>query len=241
MNSQYEISITQDGSPTLLCARPTGQAEKMHHSGGALSESFFIYHQALGEVLQRHWPLKILSLGLGLGYNEWIALGEIFKNRPRIWKLWSFEADHHLRQEFQTWLFSPLAEDPLHSAWTEVFTQVSAKMEIPAPELKNFARRSHEQKQWEHRQHFPIDSSGVEGCTCIFYDAFSKKMDPDLWFEETLVQDLKKISGPHCVLATYAATGTLNRALNKLGFRLIPKKGFLGKRESTLAIREDIR
>jgi tRNA U34 5-methylaminomethyl-2-thiouridine-forming methyltransferase MnmC len=52
-----------------------------------------------------------------------------------------------------------------------------------------------------------------------------------------LVEQLGRILAPQAVLATYAATGTMNRALRTLGFKILEKPGFQGKRESTLAVR----
>jgi tRNA U34 5-methylaminomethyl-2-thiouridine-forming methyltransferase MnmC len=88
---------------------------------------------------------------------------------------------------------------------------------------------------------FPEEAGSTVGVTCVFYDAYSKKMDADLWQETSLVTRLDPLLARNCVLSTYAATGTMKRALKTLGFRLLPRTGFLGKRESTLAIREKIR
>jgi len=239
MNSRYEIVQTSDGSPTLLCARDQGAAEHMHHSGGALSESLFIYHEALKETRSRGWPLLVLSLGLGLGYNEWIALAEVMDSAT--FTLWSFEADPVLRQSFTMWLNGEAADTTLAEAFTAVLESVAAHFQIKSLDLKTFGRTAFQRGQWHIRGRFPDDAAGTEGCTCVFYDAFSKKMDPDLWNEDDLVTRLAQVSDANCVLATYAATGSLNRALKRLGFRLTGKSGFLNKRESTLAIREDIR
>jgi tRNA U34 5-methylaminomethyl-2-thiouridine-forming methyltransferase MnmC len=237
MNSRYEIVKTADGSPTLLCARDHGAAEHMHHSGGALSESLFIYHQALEQTRSRGWPARILSLGLGLGYNEWIALAELTNNADFL--LWSFEADESLRTSFINWLNNETVE--LAPAFDSVLTAVAKRFAREPEQLKKFGRDAYLRRQWQVRARFPEDAQGISDCSCIFYDAFSKKMDPDLWQEEELVTRLDRISATQCVLATYAATGSLNRALKRLGFRLTGKSGFLNKRESTLAIRGDIR
>jgi hypothetical protein len=67
----YEVVITADGSPSLRSLSiPT--LESMHHSGGALSETESIYTPVFRQVLDLIPQARFFSLGLGLGYNEWI-------------------------------------------------------------------------------------------------------------------------------------------------------------------------
>ena len=67
----YEVVITADGSPSLRSLSiPT--LESMHHSGGALSETESIYTPVFRQVLELIPQARFFSLGLGLGYNEWI-------------------------------------------------------------------------------------------------------------------------------------------------------------------------
>ena len=104
--TEYQIEITEDGSPTLRW----GAGESMHHSGGAASESIYIYQAALdfwlhsqrvplGHSLTSTLNLSILnensiynqaidfdsvsimSLGFGLGYNEILVALWALKNQ----------------------------------------------------------------------------------------------------------------------------------------------------------------
>ncbi|NJL25980.1 MAG: hypothetical protein HC902_12985 [Calothrix sp. SM1_5_4] len=78
--SSIEVLTTKDGSPTLAFRREDGYVEKMHHADGAVSESFYIYGEAL-EICRRNIgpgePVRAISVGLGLGYNELIAIGRL--------------------------------------------------------------------------------------------------------------------------------------------------------------------
>jgi hypothetical protein len=237
----YQVFITQDGSPTLIWPGPEGAAEKMHHSAGALSESFYIYHQALRETVQRSWPMRVLSLGLGLGYNELIAIGEAHASGATDWQVWSFEASLELRRNFSAWLAGGNVNGSLHTAFDQVLAGVAGRFALRPEDLKTLARTAASGGKLELRGAFPAESANLTGCTCVFYDAFSKKLSPELWIEDQLTSHLERITAANCVLSTYASTGVLNRALKRLGFRLLEKKGFSGKRESTLAIREEIR
>ena len=69
----FTIVTTADGSPSLSIEDSSGYVEKMHHAAGAMSESIYIYGEAVQKVLDRRWPLRVLSVGLGLGYNELIT------------------------------------------------------------------------------------------------------------------------------------------------------------------------
>ena len=237
MASKYEIFVTRDGSPTLQWIRTEdGYGEKMHHSAGALSESLFIYHECLKHALAAGWPARILSLGLGLGYNELIAVAALRQTGIRDWKIWSFEVVDFLRDEFRQWLEGQ--DSQLSAVYDNIAILIASHFQIPSTKLKADVYAGWSDGRLELRAGFPQDSKGVEGCTNVFYDAFSKKMDPELWDEATLASNLNPLLSRRCVLATYAATGSLNRALKSLGFRLTPRTGFQGKRESTLAIRE---
>jgi tRNA U34 5-methylaminomethyl-2-thiouridine-forming methyltransferase MnmC len=128
-------------------------------------------------------------------------------------------------------------ENELDTLFNQVLVQVAGRLNIPAIDLNLALRHGLIMGQLELRSTFPADSDGVQGCNCIFYDAFSKKMDPQLWNETELQNILAKLTAPKCVLASYAATGALNRVLKNLGFHLTGRPGFEGKRESTLAER----
>lgn len=230
--ADLEIFITADGSPTLELKRDDGYVEKMHHSGGALAESVYIYEAALIESLKIDRKPHVLSLGLGLGYNEMLAIAQL---KDRDFKIHSFELREDLREAFTAWARGD--STPLADVFEMVGVQVARHSGTPAPELKARALVALNSNQLELRGPFPQDAQGVENCTCVFFDAFSRKMDPHLWAEAEIEAALKPMLAPQCVLATYAATGALNRILKNLGFTLQERPGFQGKRESTFATR----
>lgn len=230
-----EIFMTADGSPTLSYRRLDGYAEKMHHSAGALSESLFIYLEALKLASVPH----VLSVGLGLAYNEMLTAAHMIQKQIVDYKIWSFESLPELRDGFRNWLMGDdLGE--LATTLTEVERQTSLHFQLTPGDIRAELCAALAEGRLELRQAFPEDSAGVQAHV-VFYDAYSRKMNAELWEEPQLVKTFTEVLSETCVLATYAATGSLNRALKQLGFRLINKTGFQGKRESTLAIRESIR
>ncbi|MGE0527800.1 MAG: MnmC family methyltransferase [Bdellovibrionales bacterium] len=239
--SHLEIFHTEDGSPTLVHRRPDGYVEKMHHARGALSESLYIYQQALLKVLECRWPPRILSLGLGLGYNELLSLATLKAQGIQSFKIWSLESEEILREEFRGWAMNAMPESELQQILSQIVGRVSAHAKTTPAALQQQVRMALETRALELRGAFPESLKGIDGCSLVYFDAFSNKMNPELWEEELLVHRLGPHLAKNCVLATYAATGALNRALRALGFRLLSKPGFAGKRESTLAVRTDER
>jgi hypothetical protein len=227
-----EIFITADGSPTLTLTREDGYAEKMHHSGGALAESVYIYEYALLQSLEIEAEPRVLSLGLGLGYNELLAIAAL---RNRDFKIWSFELRDDLRAGFRDWTRG--GAEGLSAVFASAAETVAGHSGLAASELRSLASAALESGRLELRGPFPQDIAGVLDCTCVFFDAFSRKMDPHLWSEAETEAALKPMLAPSAIVATYAATGALNRILKNLGFTLQERPGFQGKRESTFATR----
>jgi hypothetical protein len=186
---ETEIFVTADGSPTLCFKRGDGYVEKMHHSGGALSESLYIYHQALLEGLKLG-PAKVLSVGLGLGYNELITAAEICRRGDTEFRLWSFETLTALRDGFVAWITED-AQGPLPSVFETVANSVAVHFSLAALDLKSTLKLAHSEGHWQMRGAFPQDLDGVMG-NVVYYDAYSRKMDPELWDEEALVAAFEK-------------------------------------------------
>jgi len=81
-------------------------------------------------------------------------------------------------------------------------------------------------------EEFPCDD--MSG---IYFDPFSSKTNEELWKEEALMRFCFDVPGNRCVLTSYAFTGSLKRSLINGLFEIENKKGFKGKRESTLAVK----
>ncbi len=235
----FEILTTADGSPTIRLWRDTQPAECMHHLGGALSESIYIYDTALKFTQENHrHGVRILSVGLGLGYNELLVFARFTQNKFNSFYMESFESDPWLRQAFSDWLTDQAAQDP---QWRELFDRVCQSVaghyQILPALLKAELLKQREAGRWTLRATLDDRTEFKEPFTCILFDAFSKAATPGLWTEEFLDGFLAKAAGPRCVLTTYAATGALKRSLKKSGFKVEMKTGFAGKRQSTWGVK----
>lgn len=237
----FEVTVTADGSPSLRIADSAGYVEKMHHTDGALSESLYIYGNAIEETLNRGWPLRVLSLGLGLGYNELIVATQALKHHvdPANARLYSFEIEPVLSRNFIAWIHSE--ESAFSSLYDNILQKLEATFQMAGLKICSWLQDAFKQNQWSIRSRFPDEATDITGISCMLYDAFSNKMSPELWSEEVLTSQLQKQCSNDCVFTTYAATGALNRALRNAGFKKVERRGFSGKRESTLAIRTSTR
>ena len=203
----------------------------MHSFNGALSESLYIYGEALRLALLRPGPLRLLSFGLGLGYNELISIAILRKSGRLDWKIFSFESLPFLKR-----LVSPVGHGRIAVKVERRHRASGSHDRSPArpldpADLRRWTQEALGQGQLELRGAFLDDVAAVDSCNLVYYDAYSNKMDPTLWMETQFESALNDVLDVDCILATYAATGSLNRAAKRLGFRLKPKPGFKGKRE----------
>jgi tRNA U34 5-methylaminomethyl-2-thiouridine-forming methyltransferase MnmC len=233
LHPELEIFTTADGSPTLSFRRSDGYIEKMHHTGGALTESLYIYHHGLKKALEAGFPAKVISVGLGLAYNELITLAEFMKREVRG-KIWSFETMPFLRESFESW-----ADGHAPTEYAALLDDIALRLEahFEISDLRGRAKQALASGELELRGPFPGDAVRVDSAAVIFYDAFSNKMTPELWNETELRNILEPLIGEQVVLCTYAQTGALKRVLKALSFQLEKRPNFRGKRGSTLAVK----
>ncbi len=234
--TRHELTLTEDGSPTLLTTYENGVTEKMHHFRGALTESLYIYEPAIRWSLDQTKSSHVMSLGLGLGYNELIAVAVALQSgRENRLRLTTYEIDAGLGRAFSAWLNGQ--ESPWQSAYDQLQIALTQKFSLPEDGLRRALQQAQHAGDWQLRGRFPDELRPDDRFTAILYDAFSGKMDQDLWNEESLVLFLQNHADPVCALSTYASTGGLKRALRRSGFSMHPKPGFGGKKESTFATR----
>ena len=231
---QYEIFTTADGSPTLCM--PSQNSEYMHHRDGALTESLYIYGAALAGCPQPH-P-SVLSVGLGLGYNELISIAYALKHEKEAnLRIRSFEIEYHLRQQFLLWLKGEETPQFGNEVYDSILNMVAKEFELLPGLIKEQLLSMYQDGSWILDEALSNSTLFESKFNCILFDAFSKGTTPDLWDEEFLIDFIAKAATEKCVLTTYAATGALTRALKRNGFEVDLKKGFSGKRQSTIAFR----
>jgi hypothetical protein len=217
--------VTADGSVTASL-RPGG--ETMHSRNGAWSETRYVYGTALRFTRLRGWPLRIVSVGLGLGYTELMVAALA----PSLDSLASFELSAHLRERFLLWVGAQ-GKDAIS---LRVAAAVARATGVPVAALRERLAGWRANGRWVVRG--ALEREAVPWpASLILFDAFSPAISPQLWDESFLGGWLQRTAGRPCVFSTYAARGSLRRALQGAGFRVRARRGFGGKRESTFAVR----
>lgn len=235
--------LTLDGSPTLYF---DDYPEKMHHSGGAASETIYIYGEALSEALNlsvlKYTPeaLRAFVFGLGLGYIETLIC---LKTNFQFEKILSCEKEVILIKQYSDWI-KDLESAKKETVQDRMFSGLRNQLQlsgIEVDEINSFREKMKlklNQNKIVLKEAFEFDSFKNEGqFHLINFDAFSNTTDRHFWSENFFDQFIQNHCAPQCVFATYAKTGALTRTLKKHGFTVKNKSGFSGKRESTLAIR----
>ncbi len=207
----------------------------MHSLDGALSESLLIYQNCIKQAID-HSSVHILSMGLGLGYNEIIAATLLLKNKVSDYRLCSFESLPELRIFFMAWLKGQHCE--LEDVYDQIVTSIARLENLESTQIKKFLLNGFENQAFQIESALPTQNPWPWKFQSILYDAFSAKTDPSLWTEPHLIQFLNEFSDPNfCFFSTYAATGNLKRSLSQQGFTVQKQAGFGKKRESTFAYR----
>lgn len=252
----YQFISTADGSPSVRKAALDQPAEAMHHSGGALTESLYVYGEALESALELKFEPAVLSVGLGCGYNEWITLGLFLKHQIAKSQMYleSFESDLVIRSQFLQFLdvngeltLDDPPDERLAAHFQKTFALalklVADAMSLTPYELLKLGRWLVCEKKWRLRATLDSQTQFDRTFGAIFFDAFSSKSSPTLWSHDFLAGFLAKTTAPFrvpptsCVFATYASKANLKHALEWAGFELKKQAGFAGKRESTRAYR----
>ena len=219
----------------------------MHHSGGAATETAYIYTTPLEKTLKA-WPFKDLKqfrqsfniavVGLGLGYIETSLIGLLQKESfLQAAQITSFEKESALIESFKTH-FTLSGENSVHQKMLQSVCEIHNFDESQLFDLmKVVIKNDYPQIRLDLKTELNKDTQLDSPFHYIAFDAFSQKTDHPLWTEEFLNYFIDQAASPDCLFTTYACTGLLKQTLKKHGFTLIPRLGFQGKRDSTLAVR----
>ena len=240
--TDFEVALTRDGSPTILVTNSQGQKEAMHHWQGAWSETLFVYAAAFQFLTPQPSEYRVFSLGMGLGYNEVLAACETLcrPNCP-LTSLVSFESEPLFQESFSKFIENKTRGTPsaLTKAFERIFQKASIHYGISVEHIKERLLHLRGNGVWVLEGAFDLQPKPGQSYNILLYDAFSKRLSPDLWQERLLTHFLKQSAACPSALASYAANGSLRRALSSSGFRLLARKGFAGKRQSTLAVLDE--
>lgn len=230
---EYKLEVTSDGSPTLRLP-PTW--EPMHALHGAFTETLYIYQPAVAQALMNtQYTPCILSLGLGIGYNEVLVACEALKANAQHLAIDSYESVDNLRVQFNKWLLREASD--LQNIYDQILHLYAQHYQMDASEIHHFLKQLLDEDKLQLHGEVTAKTHFTKS-TAILFDAFSHKSNPELWSENFLDSFLAMAAADTCYLSTYASKGTLHRALKKHHFINEKKPGFGKKRESTFAYKK---
>ncbi|CAM1343994.1 tRNA (5-methylaminomethyl-2-thiouridine)(34)-methyltransferase MnmD [Tenacibaculum amylolyticum] len=208
-----EIIITSDGSTTIHLP---DWNEQYHSKHGAIQEAYHVFIKSgLEHIVQK--DISILEIGFGTGLNCFITYLE--------------SGTHHIN-------YVGVEAFPVAIAEVQKLNYVS---ELNALENEAVFNKLHE-VSWEEKHeinpHFSLtkreqffkDIADEAAFHLIYFDAFGARVQPELW-TEAIFQKMYTALKDNGVLVTYAAKGSVRRAMEAVGFTVERLPGPPGKRE----------
>ncbi|MGY8909266.1 MAG: tRNA (5-methylaminomethyl-2-thiouridine)(34)-methyltransferase MnmD [Flavobacteriales bacterium] len=226
-----EIFITSDGSTSIHLP---DWNEQYHSKHGAIQEAYHVFIKAgfekfLDTISQKkestQTNLSILEIGFGTGLNAFITFLEADKKNIKIdyvgVEAYPVAADEVEKLNYVTELKAEnnqLVFNEMHiTSWDEKHT-ISDDF--------NLTKR----KQFFNE----IDDDNT--FDLIYFDAFGATNQPELWTEE-IFQKMFTALKAGGILTTYAAKGSVRRAMQTVGFTVERLAGPSGKREMLRAVK----
>ncbi len=214
-----EIIITSDGSTTIHLP---DWNEQYHSKHGAVQETrhVFIKH-GLKEISLNE--ISILEIGFGTGLNCFITCLESNKTINYV----GIEAYPVAKNEIEKLNYVSVlnAENS-----KEIFEKIH---KVPWEKLSEITA---EFKLMKRKQFFS-QMNDQEAFNLIYFDAFGFRVQPELWTEKVFTKMYTALQ-TNGILVTYAAKGSVRRAMKAVGFRVERLPGPPGKREMLRAIKD---
>ncbi len=210
-----EIITTADGSKTIQIKE---WGEQYHSKHGAIQEAYHVFIHS-GLDLFKNRELNILEIGFGTGLNAMITLLEHEKLGLTI---------HYTGIEAYPVLPEELGQlnylEALNAlAYKDHFHRMHTSKWDEDIEIRPTFQLRKEQKDFK-------DITALQCFDLIYFDAFGARVQPELWTVALFQIMFKALKSKGC-LVTYAAKGSVRRAMLSVGFLVERLPGPPGKRE----------
>lgn len=220
-----EIIKTGDGSVTIHIPE---WDEQYHSKHGAVQEARHVFlKMGLHHFFENNTPEKvsILEIGFGTGLNCFLTFLESIKLNLSI-DYTGVEAFPVPMEEVQL-LNYPESSSAKNK--TDIFMKMHESSWGSMGEIsENFFLKKEKKKFHEIENMNDFD--------LIYFDAFGARVQPELWTEE-IFKNMYRALKDNGVLVTYAAKGSVRRAMIASGFKVEKLPGPPGKREMLRAVK----
>uniref|UniRef100_UPI004049E72A tRNA (5-methylaminomethyl-2-thiouridine)(34)-methyltransferase MnmD n=1 Tax=Gelidibacter sp. TaxID=2018083 RepID=UPI004049E72A len=212
---QRRIITTADGSTTIQIEDWNEQYHSLH---GAIQEAKHVFIKHGLHHIEKN-ELSILEIGFGTGLNAFITLLEAENLQKHI---------HYVGVEAY-----PVSSDEI--------TALNYIQQLQAESHAEFFQQMHT-IPWEMEKaitsHFTLtkqqklftEITDKAAFDLIYFDAFGARVQPELWTED-IFKIMFEALKPNGILVTYAAKGSVRRAMLSVGFTVEKLQGPPGKRE----------
>lgn len=226
-----QIITTADGSKTIHIPE---WDEQYHSKHGAAQEARHVflkmglqYYASLPHFKKEH-PIRLLEIGFGTGLNALLTFFEA-KNLSFSIAYTGVEAypvsyEEALSMEYPDLLENPEEANAVYSKMHDLDWEESAS-------LSSFFELNKRKQRFE-------DIGDTDAFDLVYFDAFGARVQPELWGESIFSKMYTALS-PKGVLVTYAAKGSVRRAMQAVGFTVERLPGPPGKREMLRATKKE--
>ncbi len=203
---------TADGSSTIYLP---DWDEQYHSKHGAIQEAYHVFiKHGLRQIKKK--KISILEIGFGTGLNCFITYLE-----------------HHQEIDYTGVEAYPVSQKEV--------SKLNYVEQLKAVKHQSVFDKIH-QADWDKkitlsedfsllkRQQFFQDISDKNAFDLIYFDAFGARVQPELWTED-IFRKMYRAMKKDGILVTYAAKGSVRRAMEASGFEVERLPGPPGKRE----------
>jgi tRNA U34 5-methylaminomethyl-2-thiouridine-forming methyltransferase MnmC len=215
------LIITSDGSHSIHIPE---WDEQYHSKHGAIQEAYHVFIKNGLNCIDTN-KIAILEIGLGTGLNCFITFLEAEKYNLQV-NYTGVEAFPISKSESRVLNYVDELQATQYKSIFETIHASEWEKEIPLSDHFLFTKRLQKFQELTDSKHFHL----------IYFDAFGARVQPELWTEhifKIMYQALKKKG----VLVTYAAKGSVRRAMQNVGFEVERLPGPPGKREMLRAVK----
>ncbi|MDG1980780.1 MAG: tRNA (5-methylaminomethyl-2-thiouridine)(34)-methyltransferase MnmD [Flavobacteriaceae bacterium] len=216
-----EIIKTSDGSTTIHIPEWNEQYHSIH---GAIQEANHVYINN-GLKYKSSNEIAVLEIGFGTGLNSFMTFLAT-QNKELLIEYVGVEAYPILEEELLKLNYVAELGASQFAKIFELFHSCSWEEKHQITSHFTLLKRKQFFHEIEDENKFDV----------IYFDAFGARVQPELWTEKIFLKMFLALKSEG-VLVTYAAKGSVRRAMQSVGFNVERLPGPPGKREMLRAVK----
>ena len=213
---ERKVIITHDGSSSIYLPE---WDEHYHSIHGAIQEAYHVFIKNGLYLLKDEKKIELLEIGFGTGLNALITLIEGEKYNLFI-NYTGIEAYPVSLEEMKQLNYLSLLDAKHKELEFVKMHEDNWEEKLRISDAFNLTKKQQKFQDIREKNKYNL----------IYFDAFGARVQPELWTETIFVQMFEALAEGG-VLVTYAAKGSVRRAMLASGFEVEKLPGPPGKRE----------